>query len=172
MNEEWKIYKDTSYHPNGGLYEISNLGRIKKNNYLIKGYYNYKTGYITINGIGLHRIIAKLFIGDIPYKYTVDHIDGNKLNNKVDNLRICSQKENNRNPNTYKEHFTIEHCKNISKALKGIKRTDITKNRISISLKEKYKNGFINSQKDKQGVNTNKHREYYEDGTYHYVINN
>ena len=43
MNEEWKIYKDTSYHPNGGLYEISNLGRIKKNNYLIKGYYNYKT---------------------------------------------------------------------------------------------------------------------------------
>jgi len=44
----------------------------------------------------VHRLVAETWIGPIPPKLTVNHKDGNKKNNHVDNLEIVTQAENNR----------------------------------------------------------------------------
>lgn len=92
-------------------YEVSNLGRIisynNKNPRLLNG--SIRCGYKVVDlwnedgntgNILLHRIVAETFIPKIEGKDFVDHIDGNKLNNKVTNLRWVTKKENYHNVNT------------------------------------------------------------------------
>ena len=43
----------------------------------------------------VHRLVARAFIISVDGKDYVNHIDGNRLNNKVDNLEWCDHKENN-----------------------------------------------------------------------------
>ncbi len=45
----------------------------------------------------INRIIWQLFNGKIPDGFVVDHIDGNSLNNKIENLRIVTKEKNARN---------------------------------------------------------------------------
>ena len=97
MEEIWKDIKGYE-----GLYQVSNLGRIKscKYNKIMKS--NKSDRYLGINlykngkptTFDIHRIVAKTFI-DNPNNYPiVNHIDGNKLNNNVDNLEWCTQSHN------------------------------------------------------------------------------
>lgn len=44
-----------------------------------------------------HRIIWELFNGKIPEKADIDHIDGNRLNNDIENLRLCNDQINAQN---------------------------------------------------------------------------
>ena len=44
----------------------------------------------------VHRVIIEILYG-IPEDKIVDHIDGNPYNNKLENLRIVTHKENNQN---------------------------------------------------------------------------
>lgn len=52
--------------------------------------------WVRLNGniFRLHRLVAENFIPKIPGKYYVNHKDGNKLNNRVDNLEWCTSSEN------------------------------------------------------------------------------
>ena len=60
-----------------------------------------KTGYIQIGVNGklylAHRIIMLLVNKNLSDDYQVDHIDHNRLNNKLNNLRVVSQSGNMRN---------------------------------------------------------------------------
>jgi len=44
--------------------------------------------------IQTHRLVASAFLGKCPEGYQVDHIDSNKTNNNVTNLRFLSRRDN------------------------------------------------------------------------------
>ena len=84
-----------------------------------RGYY-----YIRIRNkaYNIHRLVALAFLPTVDTSLHIDHIDGNKLNNNVSNLRWCTQKENNNNPITRAR---------ISDKLTGTKRTIEQRKRMS-----------------------------------------
>lgn len=47
----------------------------------------------------VHQLVWEIFNDEIPESMFIDHIDGNKLNNKIENLRLSDYKINNRNSN-------------------------------------------------------------------------
>lgn len=73
----------------------------------------YITIHATINGTKkryyAHRIIWELHNGTIPVGACIDHIDGDGLNNKIDNLRAVSLSKNQRNSKLDKRNTTGVH---------------------------------------------------------------
>ena len=107
-NEIWKTYRITHIGANqfskesriNKIYEVSNLGRVKINGVIKEGNID-GNGYIRFSGFRLHRAVAELFIPNPENKPQIDHINGNKLDNRVTNLRWVTGKENMQNPITY-----------------------------------------------------------------------
>lgn len=111
MNEIWKDIKGYEYR-----YKISNHGRVKSLNRAVprgNSFFVVKerirkipisnNGYKSLflrngeeyKGFTLHRLLAIHFIDNPLSKPCVNHIDGNKLNNKLSNLEWCTHSENN-----------------------------------------------------------------------------
>ncbi len=98
-----EIYKTIVGYEN---YEVSNYGNVKniKFNRILKTRINTH-GYFIIDlysaGKGstktIHRLIAGAFLANPGNKNCIDHIDGNKLNNNVSNLRYATHSENSQN---------------------------------------------------------------------------
>lgn len=45
----------------------------------------------------MHRLIWIMFFGDIPEDMVIDHVDQDKDNNRLENLRLCTKSQNNTN---------------------------------------------------------------------------
>lgn len=57
-----------------------------------------------------HRIIWIFHHGYIPNGYEIDHIDGNRINNRIDNLRLVTRAQNGKNKINYTDkHFGVRY---------------------------------------------------------------
>jgi hypothetical protein len=102
MIEQWLPVKDYE-----GCYEVSNLGRVKSLHLvggatrILKGA-KKRWGYIEVslykNGVGknrsVHRLVAVAFIPNPENKLEVNHINGDKVDNRVENLEWNTRTEN------------------------------------------------------------------------------
>lgn len=105
MEEVWKDIPNYE-----GMYQVSNLGRVKSVNYkrtgkekilkLIENSNKYFRVTLTQKGIGkkfyVHQLVAMVFLNHKVNGKTivVDHIDYNKKNNCLSNLRLISDRVN------------------------------------------------------------------------------
>jgi hypothetical protein len=110
MKEIWKDIKNYE-----GLYQVSNLGRVRSLDRVVKHGNRFRNdkgkilsvsvtpeGYpqITLcrdnkkHHVKIHRIVALTFMDKIDETYVVNHKDGNKKNNCLDNLEWVSYSRN------------------------------------------------------------------------------
>lgn len=104
-NEEWKCFhivtKPQKYYKRGTKLYVSNLGRCKADNIIITPK-TKKNGYLYFWNTPLHRLIYSTFIEENIKGLDIDHIDRNRQNNRLINLRTCTRSENMANPLTQK----------------------------------------------------------------------
>ena len=100
-------------------YYVTDQGNIyNKTCKLLKGklYNGYRFYNIKGKMKSGHRIVWETFVGEIPDDYEIDHINGNRDDNRLLNMRLVSHKENCNNPLTicnYKKSNKTGHCKEI-----------------------------------------------------------
>ena len=110
MNELTELVDFPNYwaHPNGSIYTTKISPRYNPNGELrlLKPSYN-KSGYIYY-GVWVdrpnnrskrywpraHRIIYRTLVGEIPNGYEIDHINGDRTDNSINNLRIVTHSQN------------------------------------------------------------------------------
>ena len=123
---EWKPIKNFE-----GRYEVSNTGLVRSlkgrwgkgkiltPNKNTKGYLSVElcgrtaTGEYMSKGLLVHILVADAFLREDPSKPVIDHINCDRQDNRVENLKRCTYTENNHNPITLarKEQGINRACK-------------------------------------------------------------
>ena len=168
MEEIWKDIEGFE-----GLYQVSNLGRVKGLDRISNG--NKLKGKIILGGkdtkgyrfvclhkngqrslFRVHRLVAYAFVPQINGKDYIDHINGIRDDNRVENLRWCTHQENDSfplsklhksqaaigNKKWLGKHHSEESKNKMSKAKKGKKNPNLW-NSISDENKKKILNAAI-----------------------------
>lgn len=100
-----EIWKDIKGYE--GLYQVSNYGKIKSLRFdkeMIMTNRINSNGYVDIiftkdgegKSIRVHRIVGEHFLDNSQGYPVINHIDGDKQNNHVDNLEWCTYSHNNK----------------------------------------------------------------------------
>jgi len=177
INEEWREINIQKLFENetdfDKKYYVSSLGRFK-NSYgtIMENYKVNDNGYIRVyiykKTFLLHRLVALTFLENQENKKTVNHKDGNKLNNTIDNLEFATNKEQqiHKFQNNLGNNFTrkikqydlewnfIKEHKSIADAAKEI---NISKGTIQgvLSGKRKTAAGFVWKYSDDENIDFN-----------------
>lgn len=120
MEEIWKDIKGYE-----GLYQVSNMGKVKSLNYLRTGKENVlkpgkqNSGYLTVclsknnkpKIFRVHRLVATAFIPNPENKPCIDHINTIKDDNRAENLKWATQKENVNNVLTRSKRYGANNYK-------------------------------------------------------------
>lgn len=94
-----EVWKDIEGYE--GLYQVSNLGRIRRDKKIKKPHVDHG-GYLTVwlckhsvqKCLKVHRLVASAFLSNPEGKRTVNHINGVKTDNRVENLEWATHSEN------------------------------------------------------------------------------
>jgi len=107
LQEEWRPAPGTD-----GRYSVSSLGRVRRESHadangrlrpvgIVRGSAD-TCGYLRIRPyprpnrtvVSIHRLVALAFLGPCPEGHEVNHIDGDRKNNRADNLEYVTHIEN------------------------------------------------------------------------------
>lgn len=95
QKEQWKQYEDT-------MYLVSDYGNVYSNitECILKQDISQRYNRVVLRYKGIavthsvHRMVANTFLPNPMNKPQINHIDGNRQNNCLDNLEWCTQSEN------------------------------------------------------------------------------
>lgn len=134
-----EVWKDIENYET--LYQVSNFGNIKSKQKITNGKYGFhiqrekiikthihKSGYVIVllckkgkqKSYRVHRLVANAFLEKNKDKQYVNHINGIKNDNRVENLEWCSQKENIRKAIEQGLMTNKHRCKKIIKKKNGV----------------------------------------------------
>ncbi len=95
-----ELQKILHYCPNTGIFTrkvtLSNNSKVGSQSFNLDSSSNYYRVYIFGKSYYMHRLAWLYEYGEFPIN-NIDHIDGNRQNNKINNLRDVNQKTNTKN---------------------------------------------------------------------------
>lgn len=105
QEEEWRLVPGLM-----GRYSVSSHGQVRREEFVARNnkrwlaqivpYRLNTNGYLRVECVGrrryVHRLVALAFLGSCPNGMQVNHIDGNRQNNRADNLEYVTPGDNTR----------------------------------------------------------------------------